>query len=188
MINLLPPEEKKQLRAAQSNVLLLRYNEALVFAVAFLVIALGVVYVYLSNANTAGQKTITDNRAKVADYAPVQAEATQFRDNLSTAQQILNSQITYSKVIIDIAQLMPQGTVLQNLNLNAATFGTPTQLIALAKDYSSALALKDSFQKATIFSDVHFDSITSSASSGSSGNTYPMVVTLDVTIKKDAAK
>jgi hypothetical protein len=186
MINLLPPEEKRQLRAAQSNVLLLRYNEALVFAVAFLVIALGVVYVFLNNTSTVAQKTITDNKAKVVDYAPIQAQASQFRANLATAKQILDGEVTYSKVILEIAKLMPSGTVLQNLGLDSSTFGTSTQLIALAKDYPTALSLKDSFQKSTLFSDVHFDSITSTT--GGTDNTYPMVVTLDVTIKKGAAK
>lgn len=186
MINLLPPEEKRQLRAAQSNVLLLRYNEALVFAVAFLVIALGVAYVYLNNASGVAHKTISDNKAKVVDYAPVQAQASQFRSNLATAKQILDSEVTYSKVILEIANLMPSGSVLQNLSLDSTTFGTPTQLIALAKDYPTALTLKNSFEKSSLFSDVHFDSITATASG--TGNTYPMVVTLDVTIKKGAAK
>ena len=49
MINLLPPEEKRQLRAARTNTLLLRYNLSLVGAVVFLGLAIGVTYVYLSN-------------------------------------------------------------------------------------------------------------------------------------------
>lgn len=183
MINLLPPEDKRQLRAARTNVLLIRYNIMLVAAVVFLFAAVGVTYVYLNNTKNTAQTTINDNQAKVSGYAPVEAEATQFRSNLATAKLILDNQVTYTKIILQIASLMPAGTILQNLNLDSSTFGTSIPLTAEAKDYPSALSLKDSFQKSPLFSDVHFDSITSSASS-TTDNPYPIAVTLDVTIKK----
>ncbi len=186
MINLLPQEEKKQFRAARTNTLLIRYNIALIGAMAFLGIAMAVVYIYLGNAKANSEQIITDNKAKASGYAAVESQANIFRSNLAIAKQILGNEVTYSKVILAIANLLPAGTTLDKLTLDSTTFGTPTTLSAQAKSYESALALKNAFQKSALFSDVHFQSITSNA--GTQSGAYPFTVNLDVTIKKDVAK
>jgi len=183
MINLLPPEQKRQLRAARSNTLLLRYNIAQLGGIVFLSLAIGFTYIYLNTMKTNAEEVINQNREKVTGYASVEAKATEFRANLATAKQILDKEVTYTKVILEISQLLPSGVVLGNLNLDSQTFGTETTLSAQAKDYSRALALKDSFQNSPLFSDVHFQNITNSGASD-----YPVTVSLSVTIKKDAAK
>jgi Tfp pilus assembly protein PilN len=186
MINLLPPEEKRQLRAARTNVLLLRYNILLLAAIAFSGLAVGITYVYLTTAKANAIATINDNNTKVGQYADVQVQASRFRQNLATAKQILAGDVTYSKVILQIAHLLPSGVILENLNLDAQTFGTETSLVAQAKDYGAAIALKDSLQKSTLFSDVHFQSI--AANTSGTASAYPITVNLSVTFKKDAAK
>jgi Tfp pilus assembly protein PilN len=183
MINLLPPVEKRELRAGRTNALLIRYNIALIIALVFLFAAIGVVFVYLNNTKATAETTIEDNKAKVAGFAAVQSQATQFRSNLATAKQILDKEVTYTKVILDIAQMLPQGVVLQNLNLDSATFGTETTLVAQAASYDRALALKASMEKSSLFTNVHFASITA----GGTGS-YPLTVNMSVTIKKEAAK
>lgn len=185
MINLLPATEKRQLQAARTNTLLIRYNIALLVAIAFLGLAMAVVYFYLGATKATAEQTIADNRVKAASYAEVQSQAQVFRSNLSIAKQILGSEVTYSKVILSIASLMPAGTILERLNLDSSTFGTPTVLVAQAKSYENALALKDAFQKSSLFSDVHFQSI---AASPAGETTYPFTVNLAVTFKKEAAK
>lgn len=183
MINLLPPEEKRQLRAARSNSLLLRYNIFLIGAVLFLGVAVGITYVYLTTTKTNAEAIIGENRAKVTSFAPVQAEADIFRGNLTTAKQILDNEVVYTKVMLAIAALMPSGTVLDKLNLDSQTFGTQTTLAARTTSYDNALKLKEAFQSSPLFSDVHFLSITSGGVAP-----YSLTVSLNVTIKKDAAK
>jgi Tfp pilus assembly protein PilN len=184
MINLLPPEEKRQLRAARSNTLLIRYNILLLGVVAFMGISIAVTYVFLSASQQTAKQTIAENDAKVKQFNPIKEQAELFRQHLTTAKQILDNEITYSKAVVAIARLIPSGVVLDNLSLDSQTFGTETALVAQAKDYNSALALKDSFEKSPLLSDVHFDSITS----GGSNSDYPVTVNLSITIKKDAAK
>lgn len=186
MINLLPPEEKRQLHAARSNALLLRYNIFLLGAVAFMGLAVGITFIYLTTTKASAEQTIRDNTTKVSRYATTEKEAETFRKNLATAKQILAGEVAYSKIVLDIAHLLPGGTVLQNLNLDASTFGTETLLIAQAKNYDAAIALKNSFQKSPLFSDVHFQSI--AANTGEAASEYPITVNLSVTFKKDAAK
>jgi Tfp pilus assembly protein PilN len=185
MINLLPNEEKRQLQAARTNTLLIRYNVALAAAVVFLGMALGFVYVYLGGAKTSAEQTINENKQKATGYAAIESQAQLFRNNLTIAKQILDNEVTYTKVILAIANILPAGTTLDKLSLDSSTFGTPTVISAQAKSYESALALKNAFQQSPLFSNVHFQSITSNVGAT---NGYPYTVNLDVTIKKDAAK
>ncbi|MDX2776564.1 PilN domain-containing protein [Streptomyces caniscabiei] len=184
MINLLPPDEKRQIRAARTNTLLIRYDFLLLGVVAFTAIAIGAVFFYLNNTKATAEATISENRLKASGYAAVEKNATEFRSNLATAKQILDREVTYTKVILDIAHAMPGGTVLESLNLDASTFGTPMTLVAKAKGYNEAIALKDALQKSSIFTDVHFESIVVNDADAN----YPITANLSVTIKKDAAK
>lgn len=183
MINLLPRETKRELQAARSNTLLLRYNIFLLGALAFMLLSLVVVFIYLNTTKASAEQVINENKAKVEGFASVEAQANEFNTNLKTAKQILDQEVNYSKVALQIAALMPSGTVLDTLSLDSAAFGSPMALNAKTKNYNRALALKDSFQKSDIFSDVHFKSISESGESG-----YPISVSLNVTIKKEAAQ
>lgn len=182
-MNLLPPETKSQLGAARANRLLLRYNFLLLAAAAFLLIAIGLVYVYLGNAKTSAEKTIAENIALAGDYGSVEAEANSFRQDLSSVKQILDNDVTYTKVILEIANVLPSGVVLDTLSLDSATFGTPTTLNANVTDYATVLKLKDALQKSSLFSNVSLQTISSEGT-----GRYPLQATLSVTIRKDAAR
>ncbi len=182
MINLLPPEVKAQNYAARSNRLLLRYNILLIAALGFLLAAIGLVYVYLGNAKSAADTTIASNVLKAADYTAVEAEAQTFTQNLANAKQIINNDVAYTKVILKIAGVLPPGVVLNTLNLDSQTFGTPTTLTANVKDYSTILTLKSSLQASALFSDVSIQTISDEGTGD-----YPLTATFSVTIRKDAA-
>ncbi len=186
MINLLPENEKRQLHAARTNTLLVRYNIGLFVAVVFLGIAMAFVYFYLGTAKATSEQTIADNKAKAASFASIESQAQLFRSDLAVAKQILDKEVSYTKVILAIANILPGGTILDKLSLDSENFGKPTVLAAQARSYEAALSLKDAFQKSPLFSDVHFQSITSNPTAQTSG--YPFIVNLDVTIKREVAK
>lgn len=183
MINLLPPDTKSQIVAGRTNRLLFRYNIMVLIAIAFLLAAIGLVYFYIGNARASAERSIEENILKAGDYSSVEAEANAFKQNLASVKQILDNDVAYTKVILEIASVLPSGIVLDTLNLDSATFGTPTTLTANARDYQTVLTLKDSLQKSSLFSDVSIQTI----SSGEAGS-YPITATLSVTIRKDAAR
>lgn len=183
MINLLPPNTKSQLAAARANRLLLNYIVLLLAAIAFLLGAIGIVYIYLGNAKSTAEASIQDSMAQVSDYAAVESEASSFRQDLANAKQILDNDVVYSKVILEIASVLPPGIILDTLSLDSETFGTPTTLTAKARDYNTVLQLKDALQRTSLFSDASIQTI----SSGAEG-AYPLNATLSVTIQKDAAR
>ncbi|MEO7904390.1 MAG: PilN domain-containing protein [Candidatus Saccharimonadales bacterium] len=184
MINLLPPTDKKQIQAARANTLLFRYALLSAGVLVFLLAAIAFTYFFLTTTKSGAEQTIEESKSRVADYTAVKVEADQFRTKLQTAKQILDREVTYTSVILEISRLLPSGVVLTQLNLDASTFGTPTTLSIQAKNYQTAIALKDSFQASKLFSDVHFESIATSSDSGG----YPLTVTLGVTIAKEASK
>lgn len=189
MINLLPPDERNQLRAARANTLLLRYNIIMVGILVFMVIALATVYFYLASAKAHADSVVSDNNARVTSYAQVSAQANTFRSSLTDAKAIISKEVLYSKTLLAIAQQLPPGVVMDTLSLDATTFGTPTTLALRAKDHAAALAAKDAFQKSPLFSDVHLVNIALSAAGGSgSAAQHPWTVSLSVVMSKDSAK
>lgn len=184
MINLLPFEEKRQIQAARTNVLLLRY----VLLTSCVMVATGLMvgagFVIMNNSKANAEKQIALNTSKASTYNSVQAEAQTFRANLLTAKTILDKEVNYTKVILAIAQTLPPEVTLDNLDLDANTFGTPFVLSAKAKSYDGGLALKAALEKSDVFSNVSLQGMTLAASDSD----YPVSVQLNVTINKDVAQ
>lgn len=183
MINLLPPEIKTETNAARLNRLLLRYNIMVLGALVFSLAFMGVVYIFLVNAKTVAESTIENNIARAGDYQSVESEANTFKTDLTSAKQILDGDVRYTNIILEIAKVLPPGVVLDTLSLDSQTFGTPTTLAANARDYPTVLRLKESLQSSTVFENVSIQTISNSGSGD-----YPLSATFSVTIPKDATK
>lgn len=191
MINLLPQDNQRNLRAARSNTLLIRYVIAMIAVVCFMVAAFGFVYFYLNISKNSAENTITANQQKETSYAQVSQQANEFRTNLATAKRIFASQVDYGTLLTQIAAATPSGVILQSLTLDASSFGKPTTLIAYAKTTDAALALKDSYAAQTnLFSNVSIANVGLTGSDSGSANTnpaYPITITLNLTINPGAA-
>ncbi len=146
MINLLPPEDKKQIRAARTNVLLARYNLLIGAALLFLALACGFSYIFLMNAKASAETTIQENTQKESTYNDVKNEAEAFRTQLSDAKTIFDEQISYSKAALNLASLFPDGTAIDKLELNASSFTTPTSYNVKVKGEQEARNLLNNLQ------------------------------------------
>lgn len=181
MINLLPPALKKDINAGRINVILVRYIWLLALSIAIVGAFVVFTMLVLQGIRSTAESQISDNAQKAESYTPVQVRATTFQSNLATAKSILAKQTNYSTIILDISAHIPSGVVLENLSLDAKTFGTPMEIRAKAKSRDAANALKDSLETSNIFKDVQFKSLTNT--NDSSG--YAMSIVLQATIDKD---
>ncbi len=181
MINLLPEEQKRQIKAARSNVLLIRYNLMLLGVLVFLGLALAISYYFLISAKTTAETTIKDNSAKESTYAQVKVEADQFRVKLGDANTVLNGQLRYSKAALAIGHLIPNGAALENLKLDASSFNTPTTFTFDVSGETAAANLIQNFNSSPLFSGVTKGKI--SKGSGS----YPYTIDLTMIINREAA-
>jgi hypothetical protein len=182
----MPDDAKKELRAARTNVLLLRYMGVIFFACVFLLFILFGSYVLLGQTQASAQKLINANDTKAEVYQSTKTQVNALSNQLAEAKSILDQEILYSNVLINFAQQMPTGTVIDKLSLNASSFsGTPLTLKVYAKTTNDAVALRDKFQSSQYFTNVNFQTI-SDSSGGIDG--YPISATLTLTLDRKISR
>ena len=191
MINLLPDETKKEVRAARMNVILLRYNLFTLGALALLLVFCLAFYIILHANQSSAESTSSDNSVKAASFSSVRQEADSYRNNLSIAKQILNNSVSYTNVVFEITKLLPSGVILDGISLSASNFGSQTVFTAHAKGYAEAAQLKANFQASPLFQDankkstVYFQSLSDDSKQGANG-LYPISISISATLNKDA--
>ena len=183
MINLLPPETKKQIRAGRTNILLLRYNIMMVATALFLVGALAVAYYYLAMVASNADRTVAENQQRASSFASIRTEAEAFNAQLTDAKTILNSQVNYSKAIMNIASVLPEGTSLDSLKLDSTSFSKPMTLLVNISGETAAKDLIQNFSSSINFTNVSKGKITVGTKPG-----FPYVIELTVTMKQEAAQ
>lgn len=185
MINLLPDNYKSEVRAARMNVLLVRYIGILSAAIVVLGGIIVAAYIVLNDKETLAMTLVETNKVKIAPYEPIRQDAEALRATLSDAKTILDQKVAYSTLVYELADSMPQGVVLDTLDLDSSTFGSAMTINAKAKTFESASQLKDKLASNTeVFSDVKLLSL-ESASSGDTSD-YPVRVSVSVVINKAA--
>lgn len=182
MINLLPNENKKDLRAARTNTVLLRYNVILIIATLFLAGAIAVVYVFLTTIKASAEQSISDNVVKEQSYASVKAEAEAFKTSLSDAKAILSDETSYSRALVRYAQLFPEGTAINTMELSSTSFSAPQNVSVKITGQSAAQALISSMNKSPYVTDFSRKSITISQD-----DAYPYTMEVTFTLKKEIA-
>lgn len=188
MINLLPSDSKKDIRAGYANVTIIRYLVITLSAFVVLAIIVVLAYVAQSGLRAAAQERVSAANVSTSEYAETKQKADNFRSNLLTAKQILDNELKYSKLILKIAASIPEGVYLDNLSLDSKTLGTQTTLSASAKTIEDAKMLKTMMEENDeLFSNVYFQSITPQLDSDDGiKDEYPIKISLSVTIKRDA--
>ena len=98
---------------------------------------------------------------------------------------ILDQKVSYSALLYELADSMPEGVVIDTLDLDSSTFGSAMTINAKARTFESASQLKDKLSSNTeVFSDVKLLSLESAASGDTSE--YPVKVSVSVVINKAA--
>lgn len=150
MINLLPFEVKKQLRAATTNVLLLRYVIITAVSVAFLLLIAGGAYLILTNLKTSAEKTIADNQANYNAYNTIKSATEDLQNSLNSAQAVMNGDIDYTGRLTKLASLMPAGVILDSWTISYDTPGKGDTLQILAKDQAAVDQFQTSLQNSNL--------------------------------------
>jgi Tfp pilus assembly protein PilN len=192
MINLLPPLTKQEIRAARVNVLLVRYVVLLTAATVFVLGALGTGFYITWNDKNAALAREQQANNSASTYAKVKQDSESFAKDLSTAKTILSGEVSYSQLLIDIANVLPAGTIVDNLSLASNSFGTPVTLTARTKlgpDAANrdinALNLKKALEASSLFENVSINSTTLTENPGTPLEVkYPLTVVLSTTLSK----
>lgn len=179
MINLLPYDKKRDLRASRNNTAMIKCLLTLGASAIFLAVACTATMFFLNNS-----KEINDNLSQnvklSAETVSINQNAATARANLSTSQKILASQILYSKLLTLTAQAIPAGVVLDSINIDNSTINTPVTLSLHATTTDKIDQIAKNFQASPAFSSYNFVS----AKQDASNSTYPTKITVKVKINK----
>jgi len=182
MINLLPIDKKAEIRAARTNLILVRYIVILLLATAFVLGSMYVTYRVLGITKTNSEVTIASNDLRADVYSSTKSQVDALSASLAETKVLLDQEVRYSKVFVNIARLMPANTVFGKLSLNDSSFnGAPTVTKVYAKTSADAVTLRQNFEKSPMFSGVSFQTI---VESGNGIDGYPVSVDITFTLTK----
>lgn len=185
MINLLPGNAKKQIRAARTNAVLIRYIIYLGFAVIFLLIICGSVYIFLVSSKSSAEKSTRDAQSQINTSSPVIAQANNMRTIFEATKSILDKQISYSDIITEIGAVLPSGAVLDSLNLNSSVLSAPVNIAVHTHSNDDEAKLRDNLQKSLLLSSSIVQKATTNPSDSSG---YPVTINVNLTANKDILK
>lgn len=186
MINLLPPTLKEQYVYGRRNTVLRRWAVALAFGlVGVCVVTFGGLFMM--------EKSILTYRDKVNDAKQVLADekldetrkhAEDITGSVKLAVDVLSKEVLFSKLISQIATVIPSNTNLTDLNIGKDQ--DSVEIKAIAADYTSATQLQVNLQDPAnkIFSKADIQAITCSSGGGSNPR-YPCSVTIKALFSKN---
>lgn len=181
MINLLPDDYKSDIQAARANVIITRYIAIISLAFLFMFGALYTSYTVLTVTMTNAEDLIEANDVKADAYSDTQQKVTELSAELNQSKAILDQEIRYSNVLMQLGQTMPAGTVLGNLTLAAENFtGTPLDITVYAATPDQAGQVQSQLQRSPLFTQVTLKS-TDDTGQGIAG--YPVSVQLSVVFR-----
>ena len=159
MINLLPRDQQREIRAARTNTLLLRYLILLISAVVFLLGALGVTYFSLTASARQADSIREQNERAAVEYQETQIAATALRSELSSAKSLFESEIRYSKVLLRLSALLPEGSSIDSFSVDNTTFSQPISLSVRVSGEQQARELEQNFQNSPFTTNVSMNNI-----------------------------
>jgi len=184
VINLLPPQHKKDLAAGRTNTILVRYLW-IIFALFSLLAAMsGLTYVVLSTEQANQQRERDASSQQIAENHAIEQRQKEFENNLMVAKTILDQQTHYSNVLLKLARLMQPGTILSSITLDHESYGTPMDINFSAKSEEDAIKLRNAFQSSDLFTNVQFKTL---ALNDAESSAYPVSVVMQVIINKEGA-
>jgi len=185
MINLLPNEVKKQMRAARTNVTLLKYLFLLGCASAFLLLACSTSYVFIIANKPKVESNIKTDQTESVAYDAAKTQLNSFTTSFLNAKSILDQQVSYSNIITEIGAALPSGAIIENLSIVGSNLDSPISLQVKAKSADDASKIKDNLQKSAFFKD---PSIQSVAAGQDNASDYSVTIIIKLTINKGVSQ
>lgn len=179
MINLLPYDNKKQLRAARHNVILAKCLGFLLAGIVFLTISCVVTYKLLKTDGITAHPSIAEDYISNTNQPPITDEMDSIGPELATAKIIINSRTSYSDIITEISSTLPDGAIIDTISINNSSPGQPSMLYIRTKDQNIGQQVKNKLTKSKLFSSPKIVNVTSAKDSTSD---YPYTTTISLII------
>ena len=178
MINLLPPELKKEYRYARHNSRLLHW--VIIFAIgligAGLLTAGGVYYLHRTTKSYANQVSSTETQLKAQKLTEIQGQVTEISNNLQLVVRVLSKEILFSQLLNQLGIVTPSNTILTNLAISQ-TQGA-IDITAQTTDYAAATQLQANLADPNNKIFTKTDLVSINCANTAPNTQYPCTVTL----------
>lgn len=184
MINLLPKETTRQIKAGHHNVFLMKSITIIGSITIFLALASAGSYIYLLNAKQFAENS-TGSSAVESAYQKAKIEADAINTNITNSQNILAQKISYSKLVMELAKNIPAQMTLSNLTVDETSINQSLTLKIYAKSSANANQLQQNFNSSSVFTNYNVVSTTENQTDIPG---YPTAITVTVNVNKGSIK
>lgn len=178
MINLLPPELKEQYVYGRRNTTMRRWTVAMFFGFLGVVVLTfsGLFLMQSSIQKYENQVARAQGQLNDQKLEETQARAKEISGSIKLAVDVLSREVLFSKLLQQIATVIPSNTSLTDLNISQTQ--SAIEIKAITGDYTSATQLQINLKdpKNKIFSKADIQSI--NCNSTSSNPRYPCEITI----------
>lgn len=151
MINLLSNEDKRELRAARRNIVLLNYVLTLLMLAVLVASTYAIGYFLLHQQEQASRQKIAEFVPQKSEYKDTIDRANAYSKDLSIAKSILQNEFFYSDFMTLIAKTLPPNTVMTSLDISASEVTKPVTIEVSTKSYQDFVAIKNALQNSKFF-------------------------------------
>ncbi len=159
MINLLPLENRKQIRASFYNVVLGRL--ILIFLVATLIIGMifGLSYMTLQEEEQSLANRVKDINDKSSSFNKVKKESEQIAKDLESAKSIFDEQKHYSVFLADLAKSLPEDVAISDIIISPNILKKPAVVTIRAVNDNKIIETKRKMEESNLIELISIDSI-----------------------------
>lgn len=185
MINLLPTDYKQTLFYSKRNRTMSRWVIALLLALVFSLIIVGVGWLYLDQAvkREANDIEQTEAALKEQNIEETTAKVDEISNNTKLVLDVLSREILFSKLIRQLGAVLPPGTALESITLEGLEGGLTIQAFATNFNSASQIQVNLNDPENKIFKQADIETITCPQTSGQQSTSeetsiYPCTVRL----------
>jgi hypothetical protein len=184
MINLLPPEAKEEITYARRNTVLARWSFVLLGGLISLIVVVFVGQLYIQQSIQSYQAQVAhgQQQLKVQGMEQTQKRLSDISASLKLVVQVLGQQVLFSKLVQQVGTVMPNGTVLTDLNISQVGGGIDLKAATLNQATGTQVQLNLQDPSNKIFDKV--DIVNISCGSTLYGDKYPCTVQLRAAFTK----
>lgn len=186
MINLLPPEVVKELRATRTNTMLRKYLITSILALVVVATAVaGAFYINQQNLQ-AYQQEREESRRELASLSEVKKRIAEYNGELKVAESAIKNEARMSVLIANLSSVLPPGSVLSGIAFNVESLEEPAVIQAQVDSFNKAGVLKRNFDQSEFFTEVVLQQVSRADGEDEAPSAYPFNVQLQVTLDNAA--
>ncbi|MDO4870483.1 MAG: hypothetical protein Q3996_00060 [Candidatus Saccharibacteria bacterium] len=159
MINLLSRDQTKQLHASIINNTIARYVFLLIGTLLAIGLSTGIIYIATLTNKNSMESQLEEVKTQLNQFAKTKQKFESLRNNLKTAETIIDNQVNYSKLLTAFSSILPSGVTISTIAIDTNTILSPHTAQINAADYNQVIATKQAMLHSKLIETVSIDAL-----------------------------